>query len=64
MNQKISMVDYTDRIKDRAKICNVELTEIQLKRLNFRVNAKVERGVDIRDALDFAYLYIKDNYSK
>jgi hypothetical protein len=58
------MIDYKDRIKERAKICNVELTEIQLQRLNFRVNARVERGVDIRDALDYAYLYIKNNYSK
>lgn len=58
------MTDYTDRIKERAKICGVELDENQLSRLNFRVNLRVNRGLHINDALDYAYLYIKDNYSK
>ena len=58
------MLDYRDRIIDRAKICSVELTNEQLAFLNQKVNDDVKRGVHLFDALDCAYFYIRDNLKK
>jgi len=56
------MKDLRERIKDRSKICNVELTYEQLAFLNQKVNDDISRGVHEFDALDYAYMFIKDNY--
>ena len=58
------MLDYRDRIIDRAKICGVELTDEQLAFLNQKVNDDVKRGLHLFDALDYAYFYIRDNLKK
>jgi len=57
------MNDYRERIKSRAKICDVELTYEQLAFLNQKVNDDIDRGVHEFDALDYAYMYIKNQYS-
>lgn len=57
------MKDYRERIKDRAKICEVELTYEQLTFLNQKVNDDIGRGVHEFDALDYAYMYINNNYA-
>jgi hypothetical protein len=57
------MKDYRERIKDRARICEVELTYEQLAFLNQKVNDDINRGVHEFDALDYAYMYIKNHYA-
>lgn len=57
------MKDYIERIKDRARICGVELTYKQLTFLNQKVNDDINRGVHEFDALDYSYMYIKNHYA-
>jgi hypothetical protein len=54
--------DYRERIKDRAEICEVELTYEQLAFLNQKVNDDINTGTCEYDALDYAYMYIKNHY--
>lgn len=49
------MIDYTERIRDRAKIVGVEITPDQLDKYNLYVNERVFAGIEDIDALDFVY---------
>lgn len=57
------MADYRERIQDRASIIDIVLNSEQLAILNQKVNDRVDNGVHEHDALDYAYFYIKNNYS-
>jgi hypothetical protein len=57
------MVDYRSDIETRAGIVDVTLTYEQLSYLNQSVNDRVESGTHRSDALDYAYFYIKNNYT-
>lgn len=60
----IVMKDFIERIKDRANICDVELTHEQLSSLNQKVNDNISNGMHEFSALDHAYFFIKRNYAK
>ena len=50
------MKDYKQRIQDRT---NIKLTE---ELLNIKVNWRLNNGLSIQDALDYAYFHIINNY--
>lgn len=56
------MKNYRERIIQRAEIAEVELFEEQLEFFNTLINKKVENGVDERDALDYVYFTLKNNF--
>lgn len=57
------MEDFRERIIDRAKICDVTLTYEQVAFLNQNVNDDIKAGMHEYSALDYAYMYMKNNYT-
>ena len=57
------MVDYRSDIKAIAGIVDVTLTMEQLSFLNQYINDRIDSGSHYSDALDYAYFYIKNNYT-
>lgn len=49
------MIDYRERILDRARIVGVEMAGEQLDKYNLYVNECVFSGVEDIDALDYVY---------
>ena len=49
------MIDYRERILDRARIVGVEISGEQLDKYNLYVNERVFSGVEDVDALDYVY---------
>lgn len=54
------MNDYRNRILDRASILNLKISINELDNINRKVNDRVNYGLHINDALDYAYFYMKN----